>query len=81
MDRQKIEQVLSELEQPMIDTLQTLVRIPSVKAEPQPGAPFGKPAREALDKALEGGTLCVVGGKNVVDACGDKLDSVCSVTV
>lgn len=35
----------------------------------------------ALDKALEGGTLCVVGGKNVVDACGDKLDSVCSVTV
>ena len=56
MDRQKIEQVLSELEQPMIDTLQTLVRIPSVKAEPQPGAPFGKPAREALDKALE---ICV----------------------
>ena len=53
MDHQKIEQVLSELEQPMIDTLQTLVRIPSVKAEPQPGAPFGRPAREALDKALE----------------------------
>ena len=53
MDRQRIEQVLSELEQPMIETLQTLVRIPSVKAEPEPGAPFGCSARKALDKALE----------------------------
>ena len=52
MNKHDIEQVLTELEQPMIDTLQTLVRIPSVKAEPQPGAPFGQPAREALDKAL-----------------------------
>ena len=53
MDREMIEKVLTELEQPMIDTLRTLVRIPSVKDAPQPGAPFGKPAREALDKALE----------------------------
>ena len=53
MNQQMIEQVLAELEQPMLETLKTLVRIPSVKAEPQPGAPFGKPAREALDKALE----------------------------
>ena len=53
MDREMIEKVLTELEQPMIDTLRTLVRIPSVKDAPQPGAPFGKPAREALDKAVE----------------------------
>ncbi len=53
MNQQYIEQVLSELEQPMIETLRTLVRIPSVKADPLPGAPFGQPARDALDKALE----------------------------
>ena len=53
MNQQKIEQVLTELEQPMIETLRTLVQIPSVKAAPLPGAPFGQPARDALDKALE----------------------------
>ena len=53
LDREKIEAVLTELEQPMISTLETLVRIPSVKGEAAPGAPFGRPAREALDKALE----------------------------
>ena len=53
MNREKIEKVLTELEQPMIETLQTLVRIPSVKDAPLPGTPFGQPARDALDKALE----------------------------
>ncbi len=53
MDTKKIETVLTALEAPMLETLQTLVRIPSVKDVPQPGAPFGLPARQALDKALE----------------------------
>ena len=48
-----MEQLLSSLEQPMIDTLRTLIKIPSVKGEAKPGAPFGVPAREALDTALK----------------------------
>ena len=53
MDREKIEQVCLSLEEPMLETLKTLVRIPSVKEAPKDGAPFGLPARQALDKALE----------------------------
>ena len=59
MNQQNIEQVLTELEAPMIETLQKLVRIPSVKADPLPGAPFGQPARDALDEALR---VCAVLG-------------------
>ncbi len=53
MNEQQIEKVLTELEQPMVETLRKLVRIPSVKADPLPGAPFGQPARDALDEALK----------------------------
>ena len=53
MDNNKLEAVLTELEQPMLETLAELVKIPSVKGEPEPGAPFGRPARAALDRALE----------------------------
>ncbi len=51
--REEIEKTLLSLEEPMLETLKALVRIPSVKEEPAPGAPFGRPARQALDKALE----------------------------
>lgn len=47
-----MEEILKSLEQPMIDTLREWIKIPSVKGEPSEGAPFGKPARDALDKAL-----------------------------
>ena len=50
--REQIEQVCQTLEQPMLETLQTLIRIPSVKGEAEEGAPFGRPARQALDQAL-----------------------------
>ena len=53
IDREKIEQVCLTLEEPMTETLKTLVRIPSIKGQAEEGAPFGRPAREALDKALE----------------------------
>ncbi len=53
IDRAKIEQGRLSLEEPMVETLKTLVRIPSVKGDPEAGAPFGAPAREALDKALK----------------------------
>ena len=67
MDREKIEQVCLSLEEPMLETLKTLVRIPSVKEAPKDGAPFGLPARQALDKALE---ICASLGFDCYNADG-----------
>ncbi len=48
----KIEKLLDEYREEMVDTLQKWVRIPSVKGEEAPGAPFGVEARKALDTAM-----------------------------
>lgn len=37
----------------IIKTTQELIRFKSVEGQPEPGAPFGKPMRECLDRALE----------------------------
>lgn len=50
MDR--IEELLSSYREEMMETIQKWVRIPSVKGEAAPGAPFGKEARRALDTAM-----------------------------
>ena len=50
MDR--IEELLLRYREEMVETLQKCVRIPSVKGEAAPGAPFGLPARQALDTAM-----------------------------
>ncbi|MBR4359081.1 MAG: Sapep family Mn(2+)-dependent dipeptidase [Clostridia bacterium] len=50
MDR--IEELLSAYREEMIKTIQKWVRIPSVKGEAAPGAPFGTEARRALDTAM-----------------------------
>ena len=47
-----MDQIIKEMRDQMIQTLAKWVRIPSVKGEPQPGAPFGVQVREALDAAL-----------------------------
>lgn len=43
---------LEEYEQPMIDDLRALLRIPSLEADPLPNAPFGEACRDALDSVL-----------------------------
>ena len=48
----KIEELLLQYKEEMMETLQKWVRIPSVKDEPAPGAPFGVEARRALDTAM-----------------------------
>ena len=48
----ELDLILEELRGPMISTLQEWVRIPSLKAEPDAGAPFGKVLRRMLDKAM-----------------------------
>ena len=51
MDR--IEELLASYREEMMETVQKWVRIPSVKGEPAPGAPFGEEIRRALDTAME----------------------------
>lgn len=48
----KIEQLLSQYREEMMETVQKWVRIPSVKGEAASGAPFGEAARQALDTAM-----------------------------
>lgn len=50
MDR--IEELLLQYREEMMQTVQKWVSIPSVKDEPGPGAPFGEGARKALDTAM-----------------------------
>jgi succinyl-diaminopimelate desuccinylase len=48
----KIEQLLLQYREEMMETVQKWVRIPSVKGDAAPGAPFGVEARKALDTAM-----------------------------
>ena len=48
----KIEKILTGYREEMMETVQKWVRIPSIKEDPAPGAPFGLPARKALDVAM-----------------------------
>ena len=50
MDR--IDEILEKYREEMMETVQKWVRIPSVKGEAAPGAPFGQAARTALDTAM-----------------------------
>ena len=50
MDR--IEELLREYREEMVETVRKWVAIPSVKGEAAPGAPFGENARKALDAAM-----------------------------
>lgn len=49
---EKIEELLSGYREEMMETVQKWVRIPSVKGEAAPGAPFGEESRRALDTAM-----------------------------
>ena len=48
----KIDELLLSYQQEMVETLQKWVRIPSVKGEAVPGAPFGAENRQALECAM-----------------------------
>lgn len=49
---EKLNAAVEALRADAVETLAAWIRIPSEKLPPEPGAPFGKPAREALDRAL-----------------------------
>lgn len=55
----------------MVETLQRWIRIPSVKGEPAPGAPFGPQVREMLDAALADGRRLGLPVRDVDGYAGD----------
>ena len=52
-ENMKLDAIIESMRDDMVQTLQKWIRIPSVKAEAQPGAPFGAEIRRALDAAAE----------------------------
>ncbi len=52
VDYKHLEEIAESLRQPLIQTLQKWVRVPSVKGEAVKGAPFGQEVRRMLDVAL-----------------------------
>ena len=52
MSGQQVNEMIQSLKEPMTRTLQSWLRVPSLKAEAQPGAPFGTKLREMLEMAL-----------------------------
>ena len=50
---ENIKNVIESLREPMTEMLARWIKIPSVKGEPAPGAPFGAEVRRCLDVALE----------------------------
>ena len=44
--------IIDELREEMIQTLKGWIQVPSVKTAPEPGAPFGREVRRALDLVL-----------------------------
>ena len=49
----KIHELIDNCREDYIRMLQSWIRIPSVKGEAAPGAPFGKDVRSMLDRAAE----------------------------
>lgn len=49
----KFNSVVDSMKEDIIRTTQELIRFKSVETTPEPGAPFGRPMRECLDRVLE----------------------------
>jgi len=68
---EQMNKAIAAMEGDMIQTLQKWIRIPSVKDEPAPGAPFGVETRRALDVALEDAANMGFQVKNYEGYAGD----------
>ncbi len=67
-----LEQVLESMKEPMIRTLREWVRVPSLKSDAKPGAPFGEELRRMLDLVL---SSCSALGFEVKDYDGYAGDA------
>ena len=61
---------LREHEQDLLDDTRRMLRIPSVESDPEPGAPFGKANRDALDLALNLANTWGMRTKDIEGYCG-----------
>ena len=52
MKMTNLEQILESMQEPMIRTLRDWIRVPSLKSDAKPGAPFGEALGKMLDTAL-----------------------------
>ena len=48
-----LDRILKDLESPMLETLKAWLKIPSIKAAPEPGAPFGPVLKSMLTQAMD----------------------------
>ena len=53
MNKQQLLDYIDSQRDAMVETLCTLISYPSYQQKAEDGAPFGRPVRECLDKALE----------------------------
>lgn len=52
MKKKEFEKIIQAQKEPMIEMLRGWLKIPSLKSDPRPGAPFGEALRRMLDKTL-----------------------------
>lgn len=52
MNKKEFDKIIEAQKEPMVRMLQEWIRIPSLKSDPEPGAPFGRELRRMLDKVL-----------------------------
>ncbi|MBQ8536385.1 MAG: Sapep family Mn(2+)-dependent dipeptidase, partial [Clostridia bacterium] len=68
---EQMNKAIAAMEGDLVKTLQKWIRIPSVKGEPAPGAPFGLETRQALDAALQDAADMGFAVKNYEGYAGD----------
>jgi len=68
---EELNHIMEDLRKEFIDIIRRWIRIPSVKAEAVPGAPFGPQLRQALDLALEDGRSMGFDVRNIDGYAGD----------
>jgi len=66
-----LKNVIEQLRGEMTETLARWIKIPSVKGDPAPGAPFGMEVRRALDAALEDAAAMGFSVRNFDGYAGD----------
>lgn len=70
MDYKELNNIISEMKDEILSSIQESIRIPSVKGEPLDGAPYGPEPKRALEHALRLGRELGFQVKNVDDRSG-----------
>ncbi|MBR4068876.1 MAG: Sapep family Mn(2+)-dependent dipeptidase [Clostridia bacterium] len=66
-----ITNIIESMRDELVDTLKRWIAVPSVKAEAQPGAPFGPEVKRMLHMALEEGERMGFAARNIDEYAGD----------